>query len=57
MTRPGRCICGLLIKHHFTPDNRKLTCEGAAAAHPRARRVSGVFERALRVHAVREAMK
>lgn len=35
-SRPGRCVCGLLVKLHFRPDNRKLTCQQAREEHPRA---------------------
>lgn len=32
-----RCsICGLRTTLHFTPDNRKLSCEEAEAGHPSA---------------------
>ena len=32
-----RCLlCGLRTTLHFTPSNRKLTCEDARALHPRA---------------------
>lgn len=34
--RTGRCLCGLRIAIHFTPDNRKLACAEARAAHRRA---------------------
>jgi hypothetical protein len=33
----NRCLlCGLRTTLHFTPDNRKLTCDEAAQAHPHA---------------------
>lgn len=32
-----RCsLCGLRTQIHFTINNRKLTCQEAAEAHPRA---------------------
>lgn len=38
MSRPtaARCVCGLRLRLHFTPDNRKLSCADAAKAHPYA---------------------
>lgn len=30
--REGACVCGLPVAEHFDADNRKLTCEEAAAA-------------------------
>lgn len=32
----ARCLCGLRVSLHFTPDNRKLSCEEARHIHPRA---------------------
>lgn len=33
----NRCtVCGVRTTLHFTADNRKLTCQQAAEAHPRA---------------------
>lgn len=32
----SRCLCGLRVSLHFTPNNRKLDCDAAKAAHPRA---------------------
>lgn len=29
----ARCLCGLRVSLHFTPDNRKLSCEEAASMH------------------------
>lgn len=31
-----RCLCGLRVSLHFTTTNRKLDCDTAKAAHPRA---------------------
>lgn len=32
-----RCLlCGVRTTLHFTPDNRKLTCQQATETHPRA---------------------
>lgn len=40
MARIGTCVCGLKIAHHFTADNRKLSCEETRKLHPRARRMA-----------------
>jgi hypothetical protein len=33
----NRCaLCGVRTTLHFTPDNRKLTCQQATETHPRA---------------------
>lgn len=35
--RKDRCLlCGVRTTLHFTPDNRKLTCQETTEAHPRA---------------------
>lgn len=35
--RTGRCICGIKLAYHWSPDNRFLSCPQAQAAHPRAK--------------------
>jgi len=32
----ARCLCGLRVSLHFTPDNRKMSCEDASYEHPQA---------------------
>lgn len=32
----ARCLCGLRVSLHFTPDNRKLSCDDASYEHPQA---------------------
>lgn len=35
--RTDRCsLCGVRTTLHFTPDNRKISCQQATEAHPRA---------------------
>lgn len=36
--RVGHCVCGLKVAYHFDNNNRKLSCNEARDAHPRARR-------------------
>lgn len=34
---PDRCAaCGLLVRLHYTVDNRKISCKETARRHPRA---------------------
>lgn len=43
-----RCLCGLRTTLHFTPDNRKLSCDEARAAHTHA---------SIRTFTLRELLK
>lgn len=45
--RNGRCLCGLLIRLHFTKHNHKLSCDEARELHPRAHVKKNSFRRML----------
>jgi len=42
--RTGRCVCGVKVALHYdVATNRKLTCEQARRAHPRAAQKACTF--------------